>query len=134
MAEAPSPRDRSSAKATAGFDPGVPCNAATVRLQFDFLGYSIRRIGALFETERSIILGRCLWRIQQAVRGRPQAGAPRRGCVLGACPPAVLHLAIKQSSHVYSAAGFFAFVLAMLLADADSNSELHPASDTTKSL
>ena len=34
--------------------------------------------------------GRCLWRLQQAVRGRPQAGADHRGGLLGACPPAVL--------------------------------------------
>src|ERR1700686_1179526 len=34
--------------------------------------------------------GRCLWRLQQAVRGRPQAGSDRRGGVLGACPPALL--------------------------------------------
>src|SRR5262249_26894667 len=34
--------------------------------------------------------GRCLWRVQQAVRGRPQAGPDRGGGVLGACPPTLL--------------------------------------------
>ena len=34
--------------------------------------------------------GRRLWRIQQAVRGRPQAGPADRGGVLGPCPAAVL--------------------------------------------
>src|SRR6516165_10234234 len=34
---------------------------------------------------------RCLWRLHQAVRGRPQAGSIGRGGVLGPCPPAVLH-------------------------------------------
>ena len=37
--------------------------------------------------------GRRLWRLQQAVRGRPQAGADHRGGVLGACAAAVLRLA-----------------------------------------
>src|ERR1700730_10419331 len=34
--------------------------------------------------------GRRLWGVQQAVRGRPQAGADRRGSMLGACPPPLL--------------------------------------------
>ena len=62
--------------------------------------------------------GRCLWRLQQAVRGRPQAGADHRGGVLGACPPAVLRPGRSRGECPAQGAGQTASVISPLALEA----------------